>query len=66
MSWVAAPLGLIACAAMSASAHCHLFPAKAQGGKHHSRQQPNEAPEQPLGCHAVLGCAAYRKPRTFP
>lgn len=63
MNWIAAPFGLLACASMSAAASCATMPADpaiCYGG----RDIPQKLPDQPAGCHAVLGCAAHRKPRT--
>jgi hypothetical protein len=63
MTFVAAPLGLLACLSMAGSACCHLVPVQLRHGRHH---QPKETPDQPMGCHAVTSCADHRRLRSFP
>lgn len=61
MSPFAAALGIFAFLGMNASFCCSLMPvdtAICHGG----REVP-KAPEQPGGCHAVMGCVAHRKGR---
>lgn len=53
-------LGLAACFAMTTSGLCCLMPMAHQHMAmpgHHQDPQP----DQPMGCHAALGCAAHRK-----
>lgn len=62
MTTIAAPLGILAFLGMAASpAHAQMpeGPAMCYGG----REAPKKPPEQPAGCHAVMGCAAHRKAR---
>lgn len=59
-------LGLVASAAMSASAVCCVAPA-APDMKHGGHHMPMPDHQQmPMGCHAVLGCAGSRKLRPGP
>ena len=65
MTTVAAPLGILAFFNLLASSCCAWMPADPSscGG---GREIPRKAPEQPTGCHAVLGCGGDRKIRTIP
>ena len=63
MTTIGAPLGILAFVNVAALSSCALMPAGpaiCYGG----REAPKRAPDQPVGCHAVLGCAAHRKLRT--
>jgi hypothetical protein len=67
MTLVGVPLGLLASLSMVASFCCHMMAASPAGQHHrHGEERPKKAPDPPAGCHAVLGCAAHRKLRTFP
>jgi hypothetical protein len=67
MTVAGVPLGMLASLAMAASFCCHLMPDGPAQGHHrsHGPKEPRKAPDQPGGCHAVLGCAAHRKLRTI-
>jgi len=65
MTGVAAPLGMLAFLNVLASSCCVMMPADPSicyGG----REVPGKAPDQPVGCHATLGCAEHRKIRNIP
>lgn len=60
MTSFAAQIGIIASLGMAASSSCALMPAGpaiCYGG----REAPKKPPEQPVGCHAIMGCAAHRR-----
>jgi len=60
MTSLAAPLGILAFFNMAAATCCSVMPEGptiCYGG----REVPRKAPEQPGGCHAVLGCAAHKR-----
>ncbi len=61
MTAFAAPLGILALLGVAAASCCAMMPsgpAICYGG----REMPKKSPEQPVGCHAVTGCAAHRRP----
>jgi hypothetical protein len=57
-------LGMAACLAMTTSGLCCLLPAHRHMAMPGEHQQPQ--PDQPMGCHAALGCAAHRKLKKLP
>nr|NUR36520.1 hypothetical protein [Sphingomonas sp.] len=61
MSWLAAPLGIVAALAMSAPLRCPGGPEL-----HKAHHEPERSPpDQPSGCHANLGCAEHRRVKTL-
>jgi len=61
---IAPLLGMTACLQMVMAVCCagpmNCAPVRGHDGHRHQRQQP-AAPDQPMGCHATLGCAAHRR-----
>jgi hypothetical protein len=61
MTGIASALGVVAFFNLAAMTCCAVLPpgpSICYGG----RETPKLPPEQPSACHAVMGCAAHRKP----
>jgi hypothetical protein len=65
--WSGGLLGLMALASMAVAHCCPPADDRAEPASHHGQHQAPEKkqPEMPGACHAVMGCAAHRRLRTF-